>query len=61
MQQANLLTFDKVAAMFVSHPVSSLVIRKEVNDPFENRIPDLVDLDLVTVLGETGSSGQRGG
>ena len=49
MQQANLLTSDKVAAMFVFHPVSPLVTRKEVNYPAESRIPDLVDLDLVTV------------
>jgi peptide/nickel transport system substrate-binding protein len=51
VQQANLLTSDKVAAMFVFHPVSPLVTRKEVNYPPENRIPDLVDLDLVTVSG----------
>jgi hypothetical protein len=43
-----------VAAMFVFHPVSippvrPLVTRKEVNYPAESRIPDLVDLDLVTV------------
>jgi ABC-type transport system substrate-binding protein len=49
VQQANLLTSDKVAAMFVFHPVSPLVTRKEVNYPAESRIPDLVDLDLVTV------------
>jgi peptide/nickel transport system substrate-binding protein len=49
VQQANLLTSDKVAAMFVFHPVSPLVTRKEVNFPAESRIPDLVDLDLVTV------------
>jgi hypothetical protein len=45
------LTSDKVAAMFVFHPVSPVVTRKEVNYPAENRIPDLVDLDLVTVSG----------
>jgi ABC-type transport system substrate-binding protein len=49
VQQANLLTSNKVAAMFVFHPVSPLVTRKEVNFPAESRIPDLVDLDLVTV------------
>jgi len=49
VQKANLLTSDKVAAMFVFHPVSPLVTRKEVNFPAESRIPDLVDLDLVTV------------
>jgi ABC-type transport system substrate-binding protein len=49
VQQANLLTSDKVAAMFVFHPVSPLVTRKEVNYPAESRIPDLVDFDLVTV------------
>jgi hypothetical protein len=46
VQQANLLASDKVAAMFIFHPV---VTRKEVNYPAANRIPDLVDLDLVTV------------
>ncbi|MGH6922011.1 MAG: ABC transporter substrate-binding protein, partial [Geminicoccaceae bacterium] len=51
VQQANLLTSDKVAAMFVFHPVSPLVTRKEVNYPSQSRIPDLVDLDLVTVTG----------
>jgi peptide/nickel transport system substrate-binding protein len=51
VQQANLLTSDKVAAMFVFHPVSPLVTRKEVNYPSQSRIPDLVDLDLVTVEG----------
>jgi hypothetical protein len=35
--------------MFVYHPVSPLIIRKEVNYPAESRIPDLVDLDLVTL------------
>ena len=35
--------------MFVYHPVSPLVTRKEVNFRAESRIPDLVDLDLVTV------------
>jgi hypothetical protein len=33
VQQANLLTSDRVAAMFVFHPVSPLVTRKEVNYP----------------------------
>jgi ABC-type transport system substrate-binding protein len=49
VQEANLLTSDKVAALFVYHPISTLVLRKEVNFPAESRIPDLVDLDLVTV------------
>ncbi len=49
VQKANLLTSDKVAAMFVYHPVSPLVTRKEVNFPAESRIPDLVDFDLVTL------------
>ena len=49
VQEANLLTSDKVAALSVFHPISTLVLRKEVNFPAESRIPDLVDLDLVTV------------
>jgi ABC-type transport system substrate-binding protein len=51
VQKANKLTSDKVAAMFVYHPVTTLVTRKEVNYPAASRIPDLVDLDLVTVSG----------
>ena len=51
VQKANQLTSDKVAAMFVYHPVTTLVTRKEVNYPAASRIPDLVDLDLVTVSG----------
>ena len=46
MQKANLLTSDKVAAMFVFHPVSPLVSRKEVNYPSQSRIPDVVDWTL---------------
>jgi ABC-type transport system substrate-binding protein len=49
VQKANILTSDKVAAMFVYHPVTTLVTRKEVNYPAESRIADLVDFDLVTV------------
>jgi hypothetical protein len=60
VQQANLLTSDKVAAMFVFHPVSPLVTRQEVNYPAENRIPDLVDLGLVTVSGWLFSGGRHG-
>ena len=37
--------------MFVFHPVTTLVTRKEVNYPAESRIPDLVDFDRVTVEG----------
>jgi ABC-type transport system substrate-binding protein len=51
VQKANLLTSNKVAAMFVFYPVSPLVTRAEVNYPDESRIPDLVDRDLVTVSG----------
>ena len=49
VQQANLLTSDKVAVIFVFHPVSRLVTRKEVNYQAANRTPDLVHLDLATV------------
>ena len=51
VQKANVLTSDKAAAMFVFHPVTTLVTRQEVNYPAQSRIPDLVDLDLVTVEG----------
>ena len=43
-QKANLRTSDKVAPMFVLHPVSPLVTRKGVNYPAVSRIPDFVDL-----------------
>jgi hypothetical protein len=49
IQQANLLTSDKVAAMFVFHLVSPPVPRAEINYSPGSRIPDLVDPDLVTV------------
>ena len=38
MQEANLLTSDKVAALSLFHPISTLVLRKEVNFPAEGRI-----------------------
>jgi hypothetical protein len=51
VQQAKPLNTDKVAGMCVFHHVSPVVSRKEVNYPPESCIPDLVDLDLVTVAG----------
>jgi hypothetical protein len=38
-----------MAAMFVFHQVRPPVTRKKLNFSAESRIPDLVDLDLVTV------------
>ncbi|MEM7022042.1 MAG: ABC transporter substrate-binding protein [Pseudomonadota bacterium] len=51
VQQANKITSDKVASVFVYHPVNVLAFRKEVNYPAESRIPGLVDLDRTTVSG----------
>ncbi|HEY64146.1 MAG TPA: ABC transporter substrate-binding protein [Caldilineae bacterium] len=49
VQKANKITSDKVAAVFLYHPLDILVYRKEVNYPDESRIPGLVDLDRVTI------------
>ena len=49
VQQANLITSNKVAFAFTHHPVDTLVYRAEVNFPDESRIPGLVDLDRVTL------------
>jgi ABC-type transport system substrate-binding protein len=51
VQQANRITSDKVAQVFLYHPPDVQVIRKEVNFPAESRIPGLVDLDRVTLNG----------
>jgi hypothetical protein len=50
VQQANVLTPDKVAAMFVFHSVSPLVICKEVNYAPESHFFDLVDLSLISFV-----------
>jgi ABC-type transport system substrate-binding protein len=49
VQRVNKITSDKVASVFIYHPLDTLVHRKEVNFPAESRIPGLVDLDRVTV------------
>ena len=49
VQKANNLTSNKVAALFLFHPLDILVFRNEVNFPAESRIPGLVDLDRVTL------------
>lgn len=51
VQRANKITSDKVAAVFLTHPLDILVYRKEVNYPDVSRIPGLVDLDRVTIEG----------
>jgi ABC-type transport system substrate-binding protein len=51
VQQANRITSDKVAQVFLYHPPDVQVTRKEVNFPAESRIPGLVDLDRVTLNG----------
>jgi peptide/nickel transport system substrate-binding protein len=49
VQQANLITSNKVALAFTHHPLDTLVYRTEVNFPAVSRIPGLVDLDRVTL------------
>ncbi|MEM7743968.1 MAG: ABC transporter substrate-binding protein [Pseudomonadota bacterium] len=49
VQEADLITSNKVAAAFVYHPIDPMVWRKEVTFPEESRIPGLVDLDRVTI------------
>jgi ABC-type transport system substrate-binding protein len=49
VQEANQLTSDKVATIFIFHPSDILVYRSEVNFPDESRITGLVDLDRVTI------------
>jgi ABC-type transport system substrate-binding protein len=48
VQQANKLTSDKVASIFLYHPLDILVYRKDIVYPAESRIPGLVDLDRVS-------------
>jgi ABC-type transport system substrate-binding protein len=49
VQEANKITSDKVASLFVFHQPDILVYHKGVNFPAESRIPGLVDLDRTTV------------
>jgi len=49
VQQANKITSDKVASIFLYHPANILVHHKRVNFPKQSRIPGLVDLDRVTI------------
>jgi ABC-type transport system substrate-binding protein len=49
VQEANQITSDKVAAIFVYHPLDILTYRAEVNLPNESRIPGLVDLDRASI------------
>jgi peptide/nickel transport system substrate-binding protein len=49
VQQANQITSDKVAAVFLFHPLDILVYRQEVTYPDVSRIPGLVELDRVTI------------
>ena len=48
VQQANKITSDKVASVFLYHPLDILVYRKDIVYPAESRIPGLVDLDRVS-------------
>jgi ABC-type transport system substrate-binding protein len=51
VQQANKASSDKVAQVFLHHPLDTVVWRKEVNFPEASRVPGLVDLDRTTVGG----------
>lgn len=49
VQQANLITSNKVAFCFTHHPVDNLIYRTDINFPDESRIPGLVDMDRITL------------
>ncbi|MDX1432361.1 MAG: ABC transporter substrate-binding protein [Gammaproteobacteria bacterium] len=49
VREANAITSDKVASVFIYHPIDALVHHKRVSFPKESRIPGLVDLDRVTI------------
>ncbi|MCG8353006.1 MAG: ABC transporter substrate-binding protein [Chloroflexales bacterium] len=49
VQEANLMTSNKVVTIFLYHPQDILVYRKEVTVPDTARIPGLVDLDQVSI------------
>jgi hypothetical protein len=51
VQEANLISSNKVAQAFLTHPVDVMVWRSEVTFPEASRIPGLVDLDRTTVAG----------
>jgi peptide/nickel transport system substrate-binding protein len=48
VQQANQITSDKVASVFLFHPSNILVWSTKLDFPTESRIPGLVDLDRVS-------------
>jgi ABC-type transport system substrate-binding protein len=49
VQEANRITSDKVASLFIFHQPYILVYTKSVDFPAQSRIPGLVDLDRTTV------------
>jgi ABC-type transport system substrate-binding protein len=49
VQEANRITSDKVASLFIFHQPDILVYTKSVDFPAQSRIPGLVDLDRTTV------------
>jgi ABC-type transport system substrate-binding protein len=49
VQEANRITSDKVASLFIFHQPDLLVYTKSVDYPDQSRIPGLVDLDRTTV------------
>jgi len=49
VQQANLICSNKVAFCFTHHPVDNLIYRTDINFPDESRIPQLVDMDRITL------------
>lgn len=49
VQQANMITSDKVAFCFTHHPVFNFIFRTDINYPDESRIPGLFDMDRITL------------
>ncbi len=49
VQEANRITSDKVASLFIFHQPDILVYTKSVDYPDQSRIPGLVDLDRTSV------------
>ena len=49
VREINAITSNKLASAFIYHPADILVYRNTVNFPPESRIPQLVDMDRITL------------
>ena len=49
VQQANMITSNKVAFAFTHHPVFNFIFRTDINFPDESRIPGLTDMDRISL------------